>query len=707
MSCEIKNGDQVRHLERKFTSVFNANKQLMGQNAELCKRHHAQAEQLQHKDRFLQQVVADHQGLQYRFKQLEMRLLQHDNTQAPDASVNILPARENASLERIAALEAKVDEQVQLLRFAHERNVGFATALAKDKIEAEFYAEKVHELTGRLEGEHASDTEKDRLLEYKDKMYEDLDIRCSENIEALQARVQRLEKEAEFDKASSDEEIVALKSELERKTRANLDLEARKNAFKSVNKSVFDVRKLPNDDTRVSGPMYEICQLVHVENSRLTEISEAREKDLYKAKGEIAWLRTTMRNFRTNKDEKTKTISTLEEQNRAQACELERLKAEVDILPAQHDQALADKDVWISHYKQKAEMSNQEKNTFINTRLDPWVRCSFQSKDREISCLENEVGELRFASLQLRHELQTMADVRAQDAAYAYVDGEESRLNKDRTKAAEEEVQTLRKELSDLLAHHNPIRNKEDKDIEEVLMESEELQDAHAKSEAESRDESKSLHARLEQGTIWAYAVKDLGVQLLARISKLENTLQDHQIQDNDGQRDALIHRYQSLLDFVDDEEAETEGEADAQGQPQTPAPTSLAEQMLVDFDEILAQSNLENLRGDMAEEAAPTVCEVECRSAVAGNKFPDTPNTRAQRIIAEKERALGTTFDSYHRVVSRTITTPRQTEVEDSRTPSQEEGDSFDMTSSAWARKYSPKDEAEPSNAIDESFFR
>ncbi len=680
--------EQVRRGKHKLTSALRANKQFKEKNAELRERRNRQAEQLQHNDKALQQVLADHRGLQHRFEQCEMHLLQQKRTDAPGVKVK----SENASLERVIALEAQVQEKGQLLHVAHDMNFGLAAALAKDKAEAEFYAEKVYELTGRLEDKPASDTEKDRLLEYKDKMYKDLDIRCSEIIEGLQSRVQDLEKQTELDKACSSGAIMALQSKLERMTRASLDLEARNNAFKSVIKSVFDMLKRPQDNTRALRSMDEINRLVHSDNDYLRGVSEAKEMEICDAEVEATQLRTAIREFREGEDVKARTISTLEERTRAQACELGRLQAEVDILPVEHEEALANKNLWLSHYKQKAEISDQEKNTFINTRLDHWVRWSLKGKEREISRLENEVSEIRSTSFQLRHELQKMADVRTQDAAYAYVGEQESRLNKERTRAAEEDVRILRTELSDLRECHPPIRNEEDKDTKEVLKEGEELQEAHAKVEAESREEVISLNARLEQGTIWAHAVKDLGGHLLARISKLENTLQIYGIQDDDDQRDTLVDRYNSLLDFVEDDE----DEADVPG----------AEHVLVDIDDIMAQSSTDCSRGIPADEATPADAEAGDLSPVAAGKMPEIPNSRAHRTVAEKERALGLFFNSHGRAKFRSIIVPPQDEADEDGTPGQEEEDSFHMTPSAWTRKYPSRDEAGPCNATDESFF-
>lgn len=632
--------EQVRHVKHELNSALSANKQLKEKNAELRERRNRQAEQLQHKDKVLQQIHADHRGLQHRFEQCETHLLQQERTDAPGAKVT----NNNASLERITALEAKVNEKGQLLRIAHNMNIGLAAALAKDKVEAEFYAEKVYELTGQLEDKPASDTEKDRLLEYKDKMYKDLDIRCSEVIETLQARVQDLEKEAELEKACSSGEITALQTKLERKTRANLDLEARKNAFKSVNRSVFDMLKRPQDNSRALKSMDEINRLVHADNDYLRGVSEAKEKEICDAEVEATQLRTAIREFREGEDEKARTISMLEESTRAQACELGRLQAEVEILPAQHEEALANKDLLISHYKQKAKISDQEKSTFISGGLDHWVRSSFRCKNQEISRLENEVGELRSASLQLRQELERMVAIRTQDALYAYVDEQESLLNKERMKAAEEEVRTLRNELSDLREYHERIRTDENEGIKEVVLkDSEELQQVHTKVDAESREEVSWLNARLEQGTIWAHAVKDLGGHLLARISELENTLQLHGIQIDDDQQDALIDRYNSLLDFVEDDE----DEADAEREGQVGADVPGAEQILADFDDILVHSSTDCLRGFPADEETPADGEAGSLSAVAAGKSSETPNNRAQLIFAEKEPALGILFDS------------------------------------------------------------
>lgn len=484
--------EQVRLVKNELTSALRSNKQLKKKNAELRRRRNRQVEQLQHNDMKMQQVLADHRGLQHRFEQCEMDLLQLKRTDAPGVKV----VNENASLERITALAAQVHEKDQLLRVAHDMNYGLAAALAKDKAEAEFYAEKVYELTGRLEDKPASDTEKDRLLEYKDKMYKDLDIRCSEITEGLQLRVQDLEKQTELDKACSSGAIIALQNKLDRMTRADQDLAARKLAFKRVDKLIFEMLRRPQDNTRALRSMDEINRLVHSDNDYLRGISEAKEMEICDAEVEASQLRTAIRELRKGEDMKARTISTLEERTRAQACELGRLQTEADILLVEHEEALANKNRWISHYKQKAEISDQEKNTFINTRLDHWVRWSLQGKDREISRLENEVSEQRSTGFQLRHELQKMTDCRTHDAGYAYVSEQESQLNKERTRAAEEEVRTLQIELSDLRECYHSIQKEEDKGIKEVLKEGEELQ------EAESREEMISLNARLEQGTI-------------------------------------------------------------------------------------------------------------------------------------------------------------------------------------------------------------
>ena len=691
-----KNTNQVRRLEHKLAHVLSVNKQLQEQTAELCKQNDFQAEQVQSKDEVLQQVVANHQGLQLRYEELQQRLARQGSAEALTES--ILPAHNNAVFEQVTELESIVRRQDHVIDFLYKRNNGLTAALAKDKAESDFNLARVYQLTYVLEDKPPSDPEKDRLLEYKDKMYKDLDTRCSDIITALETTVQTMEKQAELDKTRNTEEITTLHHELEKKSRLNSDLQARKDAFRTTNKLMFDMRKRSTDDTGFQKALNEIFEVVQQDNLYLEAAVEDRTKDVSDARIEIASLKSTIRDFDAAEGDKDRTIATLEARKRALECDLGRLQIEAEILPTEYNEALAEKDALISHYQHQAEISIQEKNSFINARLDFWVRRSLQSKDNEIYQLQRRVEEIHTHNLGFRYRMDKMMDIRAQDADYAYADGVESQLNKDRTKAAEEEAAKLRKELSDLREYHNPIRNKEDKDIEEVLQESEELQKHHVKIEAELQTKVNYLSTRLDQGTTWAHAVKDLGGNLLARMSRLENILKVYGIRNDDDQRDTLIARYNSLLGFIEDDETGAEEEA------KTTVPE--VRQIMADFHEILAESGPEHSQATSAGEPSPADRKPKGLSAVAAGKLPETPNTRAQRIIAEKERARGILFDSNGRVKSRVHTVLPKQEVVLGNSSVQDEGDSFEMTSSAWARRYSPTDEAGSSNAQDMSFF-
>ena len=687
-----KNANQVQRLERRLAHVLGVNKRLQKEDVELRKRQDEHAKQVQRKDEVLQQVVANRQDLQLRYEELQQRFTQQGGGEV------LSETDDNEVSEGVTQLKGIVRRQDQIIGNLHERNQGLTAALAKYKAESDFNLAKLYQLTYVIEDKPLSDPEKDRLLEYKDKMYKDLDVRCSETIIALEATVQNLEKEAELDKARTSEEINALKAELERKSRLNSDLQTRKDAFRDANKSIFDMRKRTIDDTGFQKALNEIYEVAEQDNVHLEHSVEGLTKDLSEVRIELASLQSTIRALGAAEDKKAQTIATLEEQKSALECDLGRLQIEAEILPTEHEEALAHKDAEISHYKQQAELSNQEKNSFINSRLDSWVRYSLQSKENEISQLRGRVEELYFDSCQLRYRMDKMAEIRAQDADYAFADGVESQLNKDRTKAAEEEAAKLSKELADLREYHNPIRNKEDKDIEEVLQESEELQRLHTNIESELRNKVDYLSTRLKEGITWAHAVKDVGGNLLARISRLEHALQFYGIQDDDDQRDMLITRYNNLLDFVEDKEIELEAE--------TEAPIPGTEQIMADFEKVLADAKVNISLRTPAKEPICAKGKPNDLSAVAAGKVPETPNTRAQRIIAEKERARGIFFDSNGRVKSRVHTTMPKPAVEVNNPFVQEEGDSLHMTSSAWARRYSPPDEAGPSNAQDESFF-
>ena len=628
-ALRAKNATQILQTRNKHASALATIKQLKVKNEDLCKEKASEAEQLVQKEEVLQRVVANHQGLQSRFEQLEAELLRSQGSEAKARSSS--PTHDSADLVRIAALEATVQDQGQHLRIAQETNMGMAAALAKDKMEAEFYADKVHELTYRLEDKPPGDSEKDRLLEYKDKLYKDLNDGCSEAIEALQARVQTLEKEAELDKASSSEEITALKSDLERKSRLNSDLEARKNAFQSANKSIFDMRKRPADNEEFQTAMDECFQLVQDENSFLKETIEYQATEIGMAKVEIVSLQAVIRGSQTVEEEQAQIILNLKEQKRSQECEMGRLQAEVEILPSQHKEALANKDAWIAHYNRKANAIEHEKNAFIDSGLDYWVRETLQCKKQETSRLQRDLKNYSSANQQLYDDLAKMAEVRTQDAAYAYADSQVSEISKDRAIAAEEEARKLREEIFNLREYHNPIRNKENKDIEEVLKESEELQKAHAKFKAESQEKINSLRALQSQGDNWAHAVKDVGCDLLARITSLRNTLQVYGIEDGGNEQDTLIARYNGLLDLVEDDEAESEA-----GSPILPA-----EQILADFDEALAEHSLKRSQDVEPEVTSLAISDASRPSIAIARPLPETPNTRAQRIVAEKERAL------------------------------------------------------------------
>ena len=246
---------QIRQIRKRYASALTVIKRLKEHNKELSKQQDSQAQQLQHKDGIIQQVFASYQELQSRIEQLEASSISKERSES--SSMTSSTVSNHTILDQIAVLRAKADDREKKVCRLQDANASLLVALAKDKLEADFNADKVHELMYRLEDKPPSESDKDRIIEYKDKSYNDLYDQSSEIIEGLQARVRILENEAEVDKASSHEQILALKSDLHRKIRLNSDLVARKNAFQSANKSIFDLRMRPADDADLQNAMDE------------------------------------------------------------------------------------------------------------------------------------------------------------------------------------------------------------------------------------------------------------------------------------------------------------------------------------------------------------------------------------------------------------------------------------------------------------------
>ena len=300
-------------------------------------------------------------------------------------------------------------------------------------------------------------------------------------------------------------------------------------------------------------------------------------KAIQKADIEIRSMQAIISGSRTTEREQTKFILELKAQKHSQECEMGCLQAEFEIMPVQHKEALANKDAWNAHYKDKAISIEHEKDVFINSRLDLWVREAFNCKQQELSQLRSDITAFSSANRKLRNDLAKMESVRAEDA---FIDAQVSETNRKRARIAEEEVWTLRKELSDL---------------------------------------------RIDQRNEWALAIKAVGYDLLDHIKCLEETLRTHGTGNGNDQQD-LIARYISLFDLVDDHENGPDADIHEVESSKAQKSVPSRREILAEFDAVLADNGTRLQHVDMpAEETGEnlTLAEKEGKSIeMTSNKW-------------------------------------------------------------------------------------
>ncbi|MCJ1264722.1 hypothetical protein MMC22_004597 [Lobaria immixta] len=442
---EAKEGT-IRQLVGASQCLQQKHDQLLEQckraSAESASRKEVMGVELEAKEATIGQLVEASQCLQQ----------QHDllKEQCKRASAQSEPTdRANLNHQNLATLIAI--EERKVVEKELERALIAKKGLEKDLEEAHgpaaLWEDEVHRLNVALAQTPEEVANIRGVIELKDQMFLDLEIRAGECFTALT----ELEGIRAEEKETAAREIASLKADLGKHISKVENLRRSKKAFQGQCEDVFAMlqRKVSKND--LTNAMEEYFQTTIHDNSFLQTEVERQAGEISGCNARIALLETAVRNAARSLEAKSKAGDEMELALRAKDVDLGALQVDLDWTTADHQSAIEEKKGELADTERKLRKAQAKTAELIRMGRDEREQWILKSKDDKIAALEKNFQHIQSSHRHLNHLLDDRDEIIAKNQEVADSRRAELRDTQIQLEAAWAVLENQQEQFRDLL----------------------------------------------------------------------------------------------------------------------------------------------------------------------------------------------------------------------------------------------------------------
>lgn len=377
-------------------------------------------------------VEAEKEALRERVQELEAR---RANIEANLEQTNQTPA----TLIPIGDLEAVQGERDSAL--IAKRNL--TTELVNTQVQAVTLQRQVIELSKALEKSPNEVANISGVVELKDRMFSDLEMRAGECFTALTA----LEETSAHQKEISSREIASLKAKLEEKENIVAGLLKSKNIFQRQSEEVFEFLLSKVHGYDLMDAMENHFRITLRDNSFLQAEVERRDGEISRRDLKIKSLETAAGEAGRSLEALTKAGNEARLALSAKDIELGALSMELDLLKTDHQSAIELKDGQLAnaHWRlRKAYDETVELMAKTRNEREHWI---IKSKDDKIAALEKKCQELHLSNRQMDERLHAQVHLSEMNASAANEEEARSADALMELKEAQAQIEILEEQL--------------------------------------------------------------------------------------------------------------------------------------------------------------------------------------------------------------------------------------------------------------------
>lgn len=500
----------------------------------------------------LQQVTSASQALQVQYDELKEK---HDNSLVHNNAIQ-LPLSQSGqqainaecSLPEHQSLEQDLNQSRWAL---HAMAVDLNKALDENRLRSG----EIYQLKRALEEHPEHDIGLAKVIEYKDKMLQDLQAtagKCSMDLDKLQ-------KQSSEDKDLARDEISSLNAQLARKSSLISWLRSSVNDYQVVSEDILGMlqkKAYPNDLIQAMDSYFQVATN---DNRILAAGSMRQEKQIEEMYGEISKLQADLLQAKRSSDEKDDLCKHVQQDLREQEAKMGSLEMELERLQHDLQQAVEEKEGSVAEAKRRMAVMADNLEKVMDGTVDECARMYIRLKEQDadrIAARYQQVCQENYELRQIAEDRQQQTDL---DKCCAYFYGVDFDNAQARLEDAEKDIMALREENQRLTNLPHVVH------VSKVLKDQEELQKAqekiHRLEQVIKGEEWKQGNCDRKTAAEYILQLKLIGFQLLLQIDRLNKANIVGAKGDEYGAVKEYIDHYQFLIEAIPscDEEAEND----------------------------------------------------------------------------------------------------------------------------------------------------
>ena len=314
-----------------------------------------------------------------------------------------------------AATFTTVEEKQQEIDRALNSNRALAKSLAAAQSLAEFYQSRMEDLTFALEETPNEIANTKGVIEQKDSMFCDLEMRAGQLFTSFTA----LEIRSGEEKDIARQEIATLRAELKRFETTVTVLQRSRDGFKQKFKADFEKLKTEAGRDDVINAMNDIFQTVTQDNSKLQTEIERQASELSSADLKLSSLEKAMQEVQRSLTAKAVSYDELQSTLTTKDVELGKLQWYLDIQKGIHQSAIDEKDRRLEDADRELREAHDSTVELMNKELGERERQFIKGKDDQIEALKEKCRALSSSVKCLKRDLRINSSLRAENATAA------------------------------------------------------------------------------------------------------------------------------------------------------------------------------------------------------------------------------------------------------------------------------------------------
>ena len=411
-------------------------------SAESASRKGAMGVELEAKEATIRQLVGASQCLQQQHDLLKEQCKRASAQSEPTDRANL----NHQNLATLIAIEERKVVQKELERALIAKK-GLEKDLEEAHVPAALWEDEVHRLKKALDQTPEEVANIRGVIELKDQMFLDLEIRAGECFTALT----ELEGIRAEEKETAAREIASLKADLGKHISKVENLRRSKKAFQGQCEDVFAMlqRKVSKND--LTNAMEEYFQTTIQDNSFLQTEVERQAGEISGCNARIALLESAVRDAERSLEAKSKAGNEMELALRAKDVDLGALQVDLDCTIADHQSAIEEKDGELADTERKLRKAQAKTAELMRMGRDEREQWILKSKDDKIAALERKYQGIDSSHRHLNHLLDKRDDIIAKNQEVADSRRAELRDTQIQLEAAWTVLENQQEQFRDLL----------------------------------------------------------------------------------------------------------------------------------------------------------------------------------------------------------------------------------------------------------------